>query len=67
MRQVIETTLNGVTIGDPIHFRGMSLYPLFQTSTPKQEYVMLRTAFPRVAPSYRNFRRRIRTRTETVQ
>jgi len=45
MRQVIETTLNGVTIGDPIHFRGMSLFPLFQTTTPKQEYVMLRTAF----------------------
>ena len=47
MRQVIETTLNGVKIGDPVHFKGMSIYPLFQSIIPKKEYVMLRTAFER--------------------
>ena len=47
MRQVIETTLNGVKIGDPVHFKGMSIYPLFQSAKPELDYVMLRTAFQR--------------------
>ena len=44
MQNIIEATLNEVRLGDPQHYRNMSVFPLLFSGKSKLEYSMLRKA-----------------------
>ena len=44
MQNIIEATLNEVKLGDPQHYRNMSVFPLLFSGKSKLEYTMLRKA-----------------------
>ena len=44
MLKIIEATLNEVKLGDPQHYRNMSVFPLLFSGKSKLEYTMLRKA-----------------------
>ena len=44
MQNIIEATLNEVRLGDPQHYRNMSVFPLLFSGESKLEYSMLRKA-----------------------
>ena len=44
MQNIIEATLNEVKLGDPQHYRNMSIFPLLFSGKSKLEYSMLRKA-----------------------
>ena len=41
MLNIIEATLNEVKLGDPQHYRNMSVFPLLFSGKSKLEYLML--------------------------
>ena len=45
MQQFIFSTIHDLKVGSPAHYQGLSIYPLFRSTSPIQEYEMLRTAF----------------------
>ena len=44
MLNIIEATLNEVKLGEPQHYRNMSVFPLLFSGKSKLEYTMLRKA-----------------------